>query len=220
MFCLGQLVAPAAATPMVVNAGFDDATTPALSNGEVIYNGPPSSPPFPTVNGWTFGASNPSTTAYDGMSNGVTFANENYGPFSGTQNAFVQGIGTVSQSIVFNPGTYTFSVEAVARYNGGESTPEPTAVTVGAQTLTFGSNPDFKANISGWSLFTSNPFSIAVGGAYTLSINGTVPLTTVDNLTGLDNVSFATAVPEPSTVVLFGLSAVGLFTVARRRRAA
>jgi hypothetical protein len=149
----------------------------------------------------------------------MNFTNENHGAASGIQNAFVQGTGMISQSITFAPGVYSFSVDAISRTNGGESTPEPTIVTIGAQTLTFGGVAEFQAGTTGWSTVTSDPFVITTGGSYTLAISGTVPLTPgPDNLTGLDNVSFTT-LPEPSSLVaLFGLAGIGMFMAVRRRR--
>src|ERR1700733_477083 len=109
--------------PTVGNPGFEAATTPALSNPDVEYT--TTYGPISSVPDWTFGPSG-GPYSYDGMSRGATFANENHGAASGNQNAFIQGTGTISQSIDFSPGIYTLSVDAISRTNGGESIPEPT----------------------------------------------------------------------------------------------
>ncbi len=208
----------------VSNAGFEDATTPALSTNEIAYTAPFGPHPITNVPGWTFGASG-GLYSYDGVANGSNFSSgsENVpplsGPASGSQNAFVQGTGTISQSITFPAaGFYEFSVDALARTNGGESTPEPTQVTVGAQTLTFGGVADFTASATAWTTNTSDAFYVSGAGPFTLTIAGTVPLTPgPDNLTGLDNVAIFSAVPEPTSLALSGLGLAGSWLLRRRR---
>jgi hypothetical protein len=80
---------------------------PALSQGNYLYN--PSGAGVP----WTYGGSSGVTTSNSGFTSGVAAVPD------GGQVAFLQGTGSISQSITTGAGSYTFTWYAIQRQNWG-----------------------------------------------------------------------------------------------------
>lgn len=111
--------------------------------------------------------------------------------------------------------TYSLSFEAAGR--GGQFGPNEFQVLLDGELLEFGLDTTITPGGT-FQTYTTNPF-ITTGGTFTLEFDG---LTGGDRTTFIDDVRFnfvaeATAIPEPSSL-LVGLLGVGGLVVRRRRR--
>lgn len=159
-------IALAQACQGLINCSFE---TPALSSGAYLYN------PSGTGVAWTFAG----TTGIqrNGSAWGAATAPD------GRQTAFVQGVGSMSQTVNLNAGSYTLSFQAARRAAGCCTSPyvQPVRVTVdGAQIGSLVTPPS-----TSFSLFSIS-FSVAASGAHTFAFTGTV---SEDKTTFIDVVS-------------------------------
>jgi hypothetical protein len=130
-------------------------------------------------NGYTFGPTG-SAWAFAGTAgvsgNGTAFTSGNSSAPQGSQVAFLQVNGSMSQSALISAGTYTLSFFAAQRGNGGGNQT--------FQVLVDGSTVDTLNSFggSGYSLLTTSSFTLSAG-AHTFSFRGT-------DLNGGDNTVF------------------------------
>jgi len=209
------VVESAQSAPVVLNPSFESHTT---STGS-LPAGATYTDPFGGINlsvaDWTFGPS--AGDSFDGL---ITAAGFGGGfPISGidgTAAAFVEGTGSFEQAVAgFDAATYTVSFLAQGREQPSFG-PNPLQVSLGGTVLTFsGSSTLSPLTTGGLTLYTSDPVT-AGAGIQTLRFEGTVPFSTADLTTYVDNVSI-TLVPEPSSVLL--TACLGMIGFARRRRA-
>jgi archaellum component FlaG (FlaF/FlaG flagellin family) len=108
---------------------------------------------------------------------------------AGTQVAFIQGTGTISQTVSLTAGTFAISFEAAQRGNFQSSSQTIEVLVDGTvvDTLTPGS--------TSYVLYTTNSFTVTAG-THTVSFVGLNP-NGGDNTAFLDNASIATATSPP-----------------------
>jgi hypothetical protein len=206
------LAAPAAATEQLIGGSFEQpviATVPG-NIGSYVYPG------AGTLNGWNYSGS--------GLINGTTatpwFGGTPPQGFGGSQYAFVQGLGSLSQGFVASAsGLLTLSWlegarPAISSFNGAQTYD----VMLGATTLGQFSSISGQ-NFAARSLVLG---AVVAGQSYSVRFKG---LAATDSTVFLDNVSAiispsAQAVPEPSTwIALFaGLGIIGMVARGRRQR--
>jgi hypothetical protein len=151
------------AVTAIANAGFE---APAVGNGAFAYN--------PTDTAWTF-------TGGAGVSgNGSGFTAGNPDAPDGTQVAFLQGSGSLTQTLNLAAGTYTISFQAAQRQNYQASSQTFQVLIDGTVVGTF--TPSDTAYAS----FTTDSFTLAAG-SHTLTFVGVNP-------NGGDNTAFIDAV--------------------------
>ncbi len=167
----------------LVNASFE---IPALGGG---YQYDPASPGV----GWTF--SGPSGIQTNGSAFGALPAPD------GTQTAFIQATGGLTQTLSLNAGTYTLALRAAQRYCCVAPYVQPIRVSVDGVQV--------GALISPAST-TFTPFSItfvvAAAGAHTIALTGT---DASDKTTFIDNVTLTPGAP-PSSLINGGFEIPGL----------
>ncbi len=163
-------VEPAAA--QLVNSSFETPTLP----GSFMYN------PTGAGVGWTFADKS------GVQANGSAWAGAS-AP-DGSQTAFIQNLGAISQSVNLNAGSYTLSLETARRAYSSPagSNLQPIKVTIDGQQIGDLVSP---ADTSFSSV--SIPFSIAGNGAHTLRFAGTVFNAGDDRTTFIDTVTIAAA---------------------------
>jgi hypothetical protein len=180
----------ASADPILLNGDF---STPNQGGG-YTYS--------PTGADWTFAGG--SGIQANGSAWGFTSA-----PV-GTQTAFLQGVGSVSQDItglVAGQG-YTVSFYLEQRPNYGV---DPVTVSVGGVNLLSG--VDSPAN---WTLYTET--FIATNPTELLNFSTSIPNFGGDYDAGVSGVSVAVAAtPEPGSIILLGSGLLGLFGAVRRK---
>lgn len=206
------LAVPAAAAEQLIGGSFEQ---PLIANvtgnvGSYVYPG------VGTLNGWNYSGA--------GLINGTTatpwFAGAPPQGFGGSQYAFVQNLGSLSQSFVA-------SASGLLTLNWLEGARPAVGYSNGAQTydVMLGSTALGRFSSSSGQNFAARSLvlgSAVAGQSYTLQFKG---LATGDSTVFLDNVSAtvtptAQAVPEPSTwVALFaGLAIIGVVARGRRQR--
>jgi lysophospholipase L1-like esterase len=149
--------------------------------------------PLTGIPGWTFNSS--ASPSYSGIAteNGTIFGSPKYIP-QGWQAAFIQGTGSFSQSVTFNTtGMYVIRFRSEGRSNAGSGA-NTIAVTVDGNNL-----GTFTPVTTGWTLFTSTPFT-ATAGIHTVAFTGTIPYTTSDCTSFIDDVQIVT--PAESIAVI------------------
>lgn len=164
---LSQVVnsAPPPVGDSLVNSSFE---TPALSGG-YQYN------PSASGIGWTF--SSASGIQGNGSAWGAARAPD------GTQTAFIQATGRISQTVSLNAGSYTLSFLAARRSCCVSPYLQPIRVTVDGIQIGSLVSPA-GTSFSPFSI----PFSVASAGAHTLTFTGTDP---DDKTTFIDNVTLS-----------------------------
>jgi len=161
---LSQVVNSGTSTTLV-NPSFE---VPALSSG-FQYN------PSGTGVGWTFSAN--SGVQHNGSAWGAAAAP------SGVQTAFVQGTGSISQTVTLGAGTYALSFQASRRNCCVAPDMQPVRVTIDGTQIGSLVSP------AGTSFVPfSISFSIATTGPHTVAFTGTDPL---DKTTFIDAVAIA-----------------------------
>ncbi|HUH92770.1 MAG TPA: Ig-like domain repeat protein [Casimicrobiaceae bacterium] len=160
-----QASAPPAALS-VVNPGFE---IPVLPSGGYQYN--------PTASGWTFGGS--SGIQRNGSAWSAASAPQ------GVQTAFVQSLGTVSQTLTMSAGNYTLSFQAARRACCVSPYLQPVRVTVDGMQIGSIVSPASTSFAP-----ASIAFSVATSGAHTIRFAGT---DSADKTTFIDAVSITAA---------------------------
>jgi lysophospholipase L1-like esterase len=184
---------------LVTNGSFETVTPPVTSS---IYTTSFGSLPTNAVSNWTFGTS--AGTAYSGIviddgTLGVqTIEN-------GSNAAFVQGVGSISQNVALPAGSYALSFYAMGRTsaNGGDGA-DPTTISVGnLLSQTFMPDNAAENNIIDWIPY-SYDFTVPVSGIYTLQFSGDDPFVSGsdDHTTFIDNVCLTPldSIPPPSII--------------------
>jgi hypothetical protein len=171
---LAQVVNSAAPPTSFVNASFE---IPALGSG-YQYN------PTGAGVGWTF-ISNSGIQA-NGSAWGAAPAP------NGKQTAFIQATGMISQSLSFAAGTYTLSFQAAQRACCSAPNVQPVKVAVdGTQIGSLVSPPGTSFTA------VSIPFSVASGGAHSITLAGTDPN---DRTTFIDAVALSPGIVAAVTL--------------------
>jgi hypothetical protein len=194
-------VGVASADPIVTNGNFSTPSVP----GSYIYNPSSASWSFQPLT-WTnlSPQSDPNGSGIQG--NGSAWGFSNVPVAVGTQSAFLQGVSTISQDITLVPGQeYKLSFYLEQRPNYGV---DPVTVSIGGTTFS-GVDP---LSTSAWTLYTDTFTANSSTELLSFSTSNNLG----DNDAGLAGVS-VTATPEPSTVILFGSSLLGLFGAVRRK---
>jgi hypothetical protein len=164
------------ATPTndLLDPGFE---TPSVGSGPSAYVYNPSGTP------WTY------STGSGVAGNGSDFSSGNPNAPQGSQVAFLQATGTISQTINMSAGSYAVSFEAAQRQNWQASS-QTFAVEIDGQIV-----GTFTANSTNYAVYTTNPFTVAAG-SHVLSFVGLDP-------NGGDNTAFIDAVSLAPPPVLF-----------------
>jgi CSLREA domain-containing protein len=165
----------------IPNAGFE---TPVVGTNTYQFN--------PTGASWTFSPYVYGSSGVGIAGNGSAFTTDNPNAPEGTQVAFIQDAGTISQSLSFVGGTYTVSFFAARRgYDpGGLQTLQ--VLIDGSVIGTF--TPSALSYVS----FTTSTFTVS-GGAHTLAFHG---LTVNDSTALIDQVS-VTSTPGAANTIAF-----------------
>ncbi len=152
-----QIIAP---PTNIQDPGFE---TPAVGKGNVQYN--------PTNSPWTFQGSS------GVAANSSAFTGSNPHAPQGNQVAFIQALGSVSQSITFSSGTFAISFSAAQRANIQASTQTFQVLIDGNVVGTFNNLTG-----TGYTTLTTNAMALSAG-SHTLVFQGT-------DLNGGDNTVF------------------------------
>jgi len=172
-----------AATDTIGDPGFE---LPALGTGSSAYAYDPSGSP------WSFSGSSPSGSGVAG--NGSAFTSGNPNAPQGTQVAFLQETGTISQSVDFTAGTYVLSFQAAQRGNYQASNQTFQVLVDGTVVGTF-----TPAGTS-YAEYSTDSFTVA-SGPHTIEFAGIDP-NGGDNTVFLDEVSLTavTALAPPTNL--------------------
>lgn len=177
---------------------------------ENSYNGQPTA--------WVFSSTPADSLRYNGAMDSHPF-DYTCAYFEGTAASWM-----IYQVITgFDTGTATVSLYAEGRDTGGAGQygPNPLVITMNGVVLTFNGLDTITPELGYMSLYTSDPFEVTAGTAYTLAIAGTIPYEAgvVDKTSFVDNVSISnTAVPEPGALASVVLGLVGLASLRWMRR--
>ncbi len=176
-------LAPVTTTAPVVNdPGFESF---AVGNGGYIYN--------PGGSAWTF--SMESGVSGSGVSaNGSPFTNKSPNAPEGVQAAFLQQVGTITQSIAgWNPGSYQISFQAVQRTNYQTSSED---FQVYLDNTVIGT---FIPLSTSYQIYTTDSFPVTAG-THTISFQG-LDSATGDNTAFIDDVNVTTITSSDTTPV-------------------
>jgi hypothetical protein len=155
-------ISTVSSSPTVSDPGFE---TPSVGTGSSAYKYDPTS-----GTPWTFSA----TSGVAGNGSGFTSGNPN-AP-QGTQVAFLQGTGTVSQAVTFAAGSYTISFSAAQRQNF-QSSSQTINVTLDGNTVN-----TITPSGTSYASYTTSSFTVSAG-SHTIAFVGTNP-------NGGDNTAF------------------------------
>ncbi len=219
------LAQAAMANVIVQNGGFED---PVLTGDtRCKYTAPFGTSAdgnlLPDVPHWTFGAS--SGDSFAGMVYGTAWGTVYY-PAGSSQAAFLEGTGTISQTITgLGVGTLTVSFYAQgsdAALSGMGIGVNGIKVKFDDEFLKFGVSESETVTpvLSSMDLYTSKSINVTTAGPHVLSFYGTIPLSTANTVSYLDNVSIAgtSTIPEPSTFILVLVGMIGLLAYTWRKR--
>jgi hypothetical protein len=164
-----------------VNFGFE---TPVIGSGNFEYN--------PSGASWTFSGASPSGSGI--VANGSGFSNPN-AP-QGTQAAFVQEYGSISQTLDgFSPGTtYSVTFAAAQRSGASQHGGESWNVMIDNTVIT-NCNPGSTGYVNYTASFTAS------APVHTLSFVGT-DFVTGDNTVFLDNIQFVPPIPPVAPLIV------------------
>lgn len=198
---------------IIANGNFESPLLPPTeTSSRERYTGPYGGLSPTAIEGWLLGntvttGANQSTVSVRNTSSLLS----NIAPYEGAQYVALGALGSISQIISLDSGSYRFSIAALSRPNYPEN---PIQVTLNGNAITFSNSNTFTAPIGTWAVFTSDDIAISNSGDYTLVISGV--RTIYEGETTIDAVSM-TAVPEPGSLALVALSLCG-YAVARLRR--
>ena len=175
--------------------------------------------PVGVAAGWTLGISG-NAGGYDGIAINTGVPVSNFNPMAiedGNDAVFLQGAGSVSQTLTLAAGQYSLSYYAMGRTgSGGGNGANPFTASVSGglvNDVETPANTDI-TSLSDWAQYTDN-FTVTTPGSYTVEFSGNYPYGQLGDLTTfIDNVSIV-AVPEPSTLALAGFGVWGLFFARR-----
>ena len=169
----------------VINPSFED----SQQTDDVYTTGYGTLDPQTGVPGWQFSSSGGDSYAGIVTESGTIFGTPKYIPQC-WQGAFIQGTGYFSQSVTFkSAGTYVIRFRAEGRSDGGDGA-ETIAASVDGNSL-----GTFTPMITGWTLFTSYPFAVT-SGVHDITFAGTVPFSTSDRTSFIDDVQIVTPAEE------------------------
>ena len=183
------------ASVTVINPSFED----SQQSGDIYTTSYGTLNPQTGIPGWQFSSSGGDSYAGLVTESGTLMGTPKYIPQC-WQAAFIQGTGQFLQSVTFqSAGTYVIRFRAEGRSNGGAGA-ETIAVSVDGNGV-----GNFTPLTTGWTLFMSSPFTVTAG-AHAITFAGTVPFSTSDRTSFIDDVQIVTpaeavAVTPPTSPV-------------------
>jgi hypothetical protein len=172
---LSQVVSPGAPPSSLANAGFE---APALANAAYQYT--------PSGAGWTLNGG--AGVQHNGSAWAAATAPE------GSQTAFIQSTGTISQALTLATGTYTLSFSAARRGCCVSPYVQPIKVTLDGTQIGALISPS-STSFATFSIV----FNVSSGGAHTVAFTGT---DASDKTTFLDAVSIVSGSSAATTASL------------------
>ena len=180
----------------LLDPGFE---SPALGTGAGTFASDPTGSP------WTFSG------AAGVTNNQSPYTSGNANAPQGSQVAFIQNIGSVSQNVFFSAGTYVINFEAAQRGNFGTSAETFQVLVDGAPVGTFNT-----VGGTAYRPLSTNSFTVTAG-LHTVTFEGT-GLNVGDNTIFIDQVAIALPPAGPTLAALFlganGNGSSGAVTVA------
>ena len=150
---------------------------------------------------WTFGGANGSRGL---ASNNSPFTAQTGPAPSGNQVAFIQGDGTVAQSISFAAGNYQVSVKAVLRKENNNPSGSKLTIEVDGVTRWTGTPAG-----TAYATYTTPTLALAAG-SHTITVRGTNNFPGYDNTVFVDTVAVSTVANPPPTVSISVAPTAGL----------
>jgi Big-like domain-containing protein len=156
-----------------------------------------------TINGspWSFAGANGSRGL---ATNGSPFTAQTGPAPSGNQVAYIQGDGTLQQSVSFAAGNYQVSLKAVLRKENNNPAGSRLAIEVDGVTRWSGTPPG-----AIYATYTTPTFALAAG-SHTITVRGTNNFPGYDNTVFVDTVAVSTIVNPPPTVSISVAPSTGL----------
>jgi len=178
----------------IVNGSFESVNPSVTSDTYTVSFG---TLPDNVATGWTL-ATSAVNNGYDGIA-AASGRLSNKAIEDGTNAVFIQGSGSISQTVTLPAGIFTLQFYAMAR--AGADGVNPIMVSLGSSTWTATPGNSAQTDISDWTLY-SYTFSVATAGAYTLQFAGTLPYgVSGDHTTYIDNVSLVTSSVIPPAII-------------------